>query len=171
MRDWREGHRDGREERTGEAVTVQATDSELVPIDAVARRFGLRASALRYYEERGLLTPASRRGGRRWYGRAELRRLAIITFWQRSGRMSLEEIAAVLAGPAQGRHWKDIVHERIEALDTQIGQMASARDYLEHMLTCPREHSLDGCPYFEEAITQRCETPARKHRARRREAG
>jgi MerR family transcriptional regulator, copper efflux regulator len=131
-----------------------------VPIDAVARRFGLRASALRYYEERGLLTPASRRGGRRWYGRAELRRLAIITFWQQSGRMSLDEIAAVLAGPAQGRHWKDVVHERIAALGTQIDQMASARDYLEHMLTCPREHSLDGCPYFEEAISQPREAPA-----------
>jgi DNA-binding transcriptional MerR regulator len=147
-----------------------------VPIDEVARRFGLRASALRYYEERGLLTPASRRGGRRWYGRAELRRLAIITFWRQSGRLSLDEIAAVLAGPAQGRHWKDIVHERIEALDTQIDQMASARGHLEHMLTCPREHSPDGCPYFEEAISQprqtpARQTPARKHPARRREAG
>lgn len=48
-----------------------AGDRELVSIDEVARRLRLRASAIRYYEQRGLVQPASRRGGRRWYGAAE----------------------------------------------------------------------------------------------------
>jgi MerR family transcriptional regulator, copper efflux regulator len=52
-------------------------EPDLVPIDEVARRFGLRASAIRYYEERDLVRPASRQGGRRWYGPDEIRRLAI----------------------------------------------------------------------------------------------
>jgi MerR family transcriptional regulator, copper efflux regulator len=149
------------------ARTGAAADDELVPIDEVARRFGVQASALRYYERRGLLEPAARQAGRRWYGRAELRRLAIIGFWQQSGLMSLDDIAAVLAGPEHSRGWKQIVSDRRVALDAQIEQMTAARDYLEHLLTCPREHSLDGCPYFEEAIwqprNQRLET-ARCHR-------
>jgi MerR family transcriptional regulator, copper efflux regulator len=127
-------------------------EDELVPIEEVARRFGVRASALRYYERRGLLEPTVRRAGRRWYGQAELRRLAIIGFWQRSGLLSLEEIADILGGPSQNRGWKQIVSDRREALDAQIKQMTVARDYLEHLLTCPRDHSLDGCPHFEAAI-------------------
>jgi MerR family transcriptional regulator, copper efflux regulator len=137
------------------APTSAADEGELVPIDEVARRFGVQASALRYYERRGLLRPAARRAGRRWYGRAELRQLAIIGFWQQSGLMSLEDIAAILAGPTENRSWKQVVTDRRAALDAQIEQMTAARDYLEHLLTCPREHSLDGCPYFEEAIWRR----------------
>jgi MerR family copper efflux transcriptional regulator len=68
-----------------------------VPIDEVARSLGLRASAIRYYEQRGLLSPASRQAGRRWYGPAGIRRLAIIRHWQEAGRMSRDEIADILA--------------------------------------------------------------------------
>jgi MerR family transcriptional regulator, copper efflux regulator len=145
----------------------RTTEDELIPIDEVARLFGIRASALRYYEKRGLLDPASRQAGRRWYGTAEVRRLAIIGFWQQSGLLSLDEIAAMLAGPADAPQWKQIVGEHVSALNAQIEQMTTARDYLEHMLTCPREHSLDGCPYFEEAIQQPLEqrlAAARVHR-------
>jgi MerR family transcriptional regulator, copper efflux regulator len=131
-----------------------AADDDLVPIEEAARRFGLRASALRYYERRGLLEPASRHAGRRWYAPDGLRRLAIILFWQQSGLLSLDQIGALLAGPRAGPRWKQVVASRREALDTQIKQMTAARDYLDHMLTCPREHSPDGCPYFEQAIWQ-----------------
>jgi len=134
---------------------VERTDTgELVPIDKVARRFGLAASALRYYERRGLLEPASRHGGRRWYGRTGLRRLAIIAFWQQSALMSLDQISTLLEGPSAAGQWKQIVGERRQALDQQIEQMTMARDFLELMLTCPREHSVDDCPYFEQAIWQ-----------------
>jgi MerR family transcriptional regulator, copper efflux regulator len=127
-------------------------DDDLVPIEEVARRFGIRASALRYYERRGLLQPSARRAGRRWYGPAERRRLAIIGFWQQSGQLSLDDIAAILAGPSYDRGWKQIVRDRRAALDEQIKRMQVARDFLEHALTCPRDHSLDGCPYYEAAI-------------------
>jgi MerR family transcriptional regulator, copper efflux regulator len=126
----------------------------LVPIEQVARSFGLAASALRYYERRGLLEPASRHAGRRWYGPAELRRLAIIAFWQRSGLMSLGQIGALLDSSSGAGPWKQAVRERRQALDEQIKQMTVTRDFLELMLTCPREHSIDDCPYFEQAIWQ-----------------
>lgn len=155
---------------------MERTDTdELVPIDEVARRFGLAASALRYYERRGLLEPASRHAGRRWYGRTGLRRLAIIAFWQQSALMSLDQIIALLDGPPRAGQWKQIVSERRQALDEQIEQMTVTRDFLELMLTCPREHSLDDCPYFEQAIwlshQQRLAAAKRhrEHHATRRE--
>lgn len=61
---------------------------------------------MRYYEERGLLFPVSRHSGRRWYGPAEVRRLAIIRYWQQSGLMSLEEVTEMLAGPGSARRWR-----------------------------------------------------------------
>lgn len=126
--------------------------SGLVPIDEVARRFGLRASAVRYYEERGLLQPASRRAGRRWYGPDEIRRLAAIRYWQTCGQMSLEEIAGVLAGPDATREWAQIVQGRIDALRQQAEQMNEARAHLEHVLSHHRHASPDGCSYYEALI-------------------
>ena len=56
-----------------------------VAIGEAAARLGLRTSALRYYEERGLLRPATRRKGKRFYGQNELRRLAFIQLLSRVG--------------------------------------------------------------------------------------
>ena len=132
----------------------KARDSDLIPIDEVARRLGVRASAIRYYEERGLVQPVSRHSGRRWYGQAEIRRLAIIHYWQRSGLMSLEEIGDLLAGPAATRGWAQIVQERIEALRLQAERMNAAREYLEHVLAHHRDSPPDGCLHYESLIFQ-----------------
>jgi MerR-like DNA binding protein len=59
MRMARKGTAEG---RAAQAQARAADEDELVPIDEVARRFGIQASALRYYERRGLLEPAARRG-------------------------------------------------------------------------------------------------------------
>ena len=127
------------------------TEPGLLPIDEVARRLGMRASAIRYYEERGLITPVSRHSGRRWYGPAEVRRLAVIRYWQQSGLMSLAEIADILAGPEHSQRWDQILAERIAALQAQIDQMAKAREHLAHILL--HHHAApDGCPYYEALI-------------------
>jgi MerR family transcriptional regulator, copper efflux regulator len=125
---------------------------ELVPIDEVARRLGLRASAIRYYEQRGLIEPVSRHSGRRWYGPAEIRRLAIVQYWQQSGLMSLDEIADILAGPSANRRWAQVVAARIEALQAQIERMQSARQFLEHILTFHPDSAPDGCAHYETMI-------------------
>jgi len=128
---------------------------ELVPIDEVARRLGLRSSAIRYYEERGLVSPADRHSGRRWYGPAEIRRLAIIGYWQSSGLMSLEQIGDILAGPEAGRGWTQVVEDHVEALRGQIARMQAAQAFLEHTLVYHRDSSPDGCPHYEALIWQR----------------
>jgi MerR family copper efflux transcriptional regulator len=129
--------------------------AELVPINEVARRLGLRASAIRYYEDRGLLRPSARRAGRRWYSPTDIRRLAIIGHWQRVGRMSLDEIGEILAGPAAIRGWAQIVQERIEALRLQAEEVNAAREHLEHVLSHHRDSQPDGCHHYESLIYQR----------------
>jgi MerR family transcriptional regulator, copper efflux regulator len=129
-------------------------EAELVPIDEVARRLGVRASAIRYYEERGLVRPSARRAGRRWYSPADIRRLAIIGHWQRVGQMSLEEIGEILAGPAAIRGWAQIVQERIEALRLQAEQVNAAREHLEHVLSHHHDSPPDGCHHYESLIYQ-----------------
>lgn len=56
-----------------------------IPIGQAAERLGLNPSALRYYDERGLVRAPTRRAGRRMYGRDELRRLAFIKIAQQLG--------------------------------------------------------------------------------------
>jgi MerR family transcriptional regulator, copper efflux regulator len=135
------------------AMTGVPEDDEpaLVPIDEVARRFGIRSSAIRYYEERGLLAPVSRHSGRRWYGPSELRRLAIIGYWQRSALMSLDDIAIMLAGSGGAPRWADAVDRHIASLAYQIDRMTVARDFLEHV-RAHHEKAPDGCPHFEANI-------------------
>jgi MerR family copper efflux transcriptional regulator len=133
-------------------TSAQQADTGLVPIDEVARRLGLRASAIRYYEERGLLQAASRHAGRRWYTPDQLRRLAIIQYWQASALMSLEEIGEILAGPAATRHWGEIIDGRVEALRLQIERMEAARTFLRHVRAHHQDSSPDGCSYYEQFI-------------------
>ena len=69
---------------------------DLLTIGDVARRSGVAASALRFYEQRGLIRSERAGSGHRRYPRAVLRRIAFIVFAQRIG-LSLEEIAAEVA--------------------------------------------------------------------------
>ena len=136
--------------------TRTTNDAELLPIDAVARRLGIRASAIRYYEERGLVLPLSRHSGRRWYGPSEIRRLAIILFWQEYALMSLDEIGEILAGSGATRGWAEIVQSRIGVLGEQIERMEAARAFLIHIAS-KHDSSPDGCPHFEDHIWERHE--------------
>lgn len=115
-------------------------------IGEVADRLGISAPTLRYWEERGLLQPAARQSGRRLYGAAELRRIALIRIWQESGMLSLDEIATVLVGRTDTGHWRETVHGRLAAIDEQIDRLARARAYLVHYLNCPRDHPAEDCP-------------------------
>jgi DNA-binding transcriptional MerR regulator len=133
-------------------MSTAAVDNELIPIDEVARRLSIRASAIRYYEERGLIEPVSRHAGRRWYGPNEVRRLAIIQYWQRWGLMSLDEIAGILDGPGANREWAQIVQDRISAMRLQVERITEAREHLEHVLSHHPDSSPEGCVHFEKLL-------------------
>jgi DNA-binding transcriptional MerR regulator len=123
--------------------------ADLVPIGEAARRVGLNTSALRYYQERGLVRPATRRQSGRMYGPEELRRLVFIRGAQRLG-ISLDDIAVILHGPPD--EWRSITRAQVAALDEQIRRAEAARDYLNHTLRCPSEHPVDQCPHLRRLL-------------------
>ena len=110
---------------------------DFMPIGEAAQRLGLRPSALRYYDERGLVSPSQRLAGRRMYGPDELRRLAFIKVAQRLG-LPLSTSAAVLDAP--GPRWRQTVRQQIVELDDLIAQAQAAQRFLTHALDCPTEH-------------------------------
>jgi MerR family transcriptional regulator, redox-sensitive transcriptional activator SoxR len=75
---------------------LRVVSAELLTIGDVARRSGVAASALRFYEERGLIRSERAGSGHRRYPRAVLRRIAFVVFAQRIG-LTLDEIGAELA--------------------------------------------------------------------------
>lgn len=122
---------------------------ELVGIGEAARRLGVNTSALRYYEERGIVTPAARRGGQRMYGQEELRKLAFVQFMRRLG-VSLEDARAVLHD--SGGEWRRIVSGTVTALEEMVARAEGAQHFLRHALECPVEHPVSDCPFMVEAL-------------------
>ena len=115
---------------------------DLISIGEAAARLGLSPSALRYYDERGLVCPRSRQAGRRMYGSEELRRLAFIKIVHRLG-LSLNTAAAVLDAPSP--QWRQTVRQQIAELDEVIAQAKGAQLFLTHALHCPTDHPARQC--------------------------
>lgn len=115
---------------------------DLVPIGQAAEQLGLTTSTLRYYDERGLVTPAARQGGKRMYGRPELRRLAFLKLAHTLG-IPLDTAAAVLDEP--GPDWRRLVTGQIDALTALIEQARGAQDFLTNAIDCPTDHPASEC--------------------------
>jgi DNA-binding transcriptional MerR regulator len=132
-------------------------------IGEVAERAGMSASRIRYYEARGLLPEPERVAGKRRYGEAVLRRLAIIDAAQRVG-FTLEEIRHLLGSR------DELAHERLRALalsklpelDDLIARANSVRRVLKICSRCNCE-SIDVCLMFDERVLPLHEV--RRHRA------
>lgn len=115
---------------------------DLIPIGEAARRLRLSPSTLRYYDERGLVHPASRHGSRRLYGTDELRRLAFLRLMYQLG-VSLDAAATVLDAPSPT--WRQTVTQQIAALDQLIARATGARTLLTHTLHCPHDQPTREC--------------------------
>src|SRR3984957_15820822 len=105
-------------------------ESEL-SIQAVSRRSGVASSALRYYEESGLIASQRARSGHRRYPRAALRRIAFIVYAQRIG-LSLEEIGAELAKLPDDRtptraDWSRMSGAWTKRIDQKIAELQRLR--------------------------------------------
>jgi DNA-binding transcriptional MerR regulator len=114
----------------------------LIPIGEAAARLQMTTSALRYYDERKLVCPRQRQGGRRMYGPDELRRLALIKIFNQLG-VSLDTAAAVLDAPSP--QWRETVRAQIAQLDEVIAQARGAQAFLEHALGCTTDHPVREC--------------------------
>lgn len=122
---------------------------DLIPIGQAAARLGLSASALRYYDERGLVRPPARAAGRRMYGSEELRRLAFVKLAHRLG-LPLDTAAAVLDAPSP--RWRRAVRQQIAELAEVIAQARGAQLFLTHALNCPTGHPTRECATMIEAL-------------------
>ena len=101
---------------------------DTLTVGELAERSGVATSALRYYEERGLIASTRTAAGHRRYGRAVIRRVAFVVFAQRVG-LTLEEIGAELARLPEdrvptradwgrlSRTWRARIDERIAELE------------------------------------------------------
>ncbi len=112
----------------------------LLTIGKVARRSGVASSALRFYEERGLIASERAGSGHRRYPRSVLRRIAFIVFAQRIG-LSLEEIAAELRKlpadriPTRG-DWARLSGKWTERIDRKIAELQRLRAGLTQCIGC-----------------------------------
>jgi MerR family redox-sensitive transcriptional activator SoxR len=121
---------------------------DLLPIGEVAKRSGVAASALRFYEERGLITSVRSGSGHRRYPRAVLRRIAFIVFAQRIG-LSLEEIAQELAKlppdrTPTGRDWSALSGRWTRRVEERIAELERLKAGLTRCIGCGCL-SLDRC--------------------------
>lgn len=95
----------------------------LITIGEAAKRLGLNASTLRYYEDRGLVRPAGRRAGRRMFGPAKLRRLAFVHLVHRLG-VPLATAGAILDEPSDA--WRSAVAKQVHELEDLITRARGA---------------------------------------------
>jgi MerR family transcriptional regulator, redox-sensitive transcriptional activator SoxR len=122
--------------------------TDLLTIGEVARRSGVAASALRFYEERGLIASERAGSGHRRYPRAVLRRIAFIVFAQRIG-LTLEEIGAELAklpgdrAPTR-RDWARLSSGWGARIDDRIAELQRLKVGLTECIGCGCL-SLDRC--------------------------
>lgn len=112
----------------------------MISISDLARRAGVRASALRFYEAEGLIASARSAGGRRYYPKAELRRVAFIRAAQAVG-LSLDDIRNVLAALPGKRtptkeDWEKLSRSWRPLLDARIAAMTRLRDTLTDCIGC-----------------------------------
>ena len=113
---------------------------DLLTITEVSRRSGVAASALRFYEERGLITSVRAGSGHRRYNRAVLRRIAFIVFAQRIG-LSLDEIAAELARLPHNRvperaDWAKLSGRWTSRIEDRMAELERLRTGLTQCIGC-----------------------------------
>jgi DNA-binding transcriptional MerR regulator len=119
-------------------------------IAEVARRSGLPASTLRFYEEKGLIASVGRRGLRRLFLAGVLERLSLIALARNAG-FSLEEIAAMFAPDGSVRIDRAQLSAKADEIDRAITRLRAMRDGLRHAAACPA-HSHMECPTFRRML-------------------
>ena len=123
---------------------------DVLTIGEVAARSGVATSALRFYEEQGLITAERNDSGHRRYPRTVLRRVAFIVFAQRVG-LSLEEIGAELARLPPNRaperaDWARLSGSWTKRIDERIAELERMKTGLASCIGCGCL-SLDRCQF------------------------
>ena len=119
-------------------------------IAAVAKKSGLPASTLRFYEEKGLITSVGRDGLRRRFGSDVLERLALIALGRAAG-FSLDEIRLMFAPDGRVRIDRRMLSEKADQLERTIKKLTAMRNGLRHAAVCPARTHME-CPTFRRLL-------------------
>ncbi len=124
-------------------------------IGELARSAGLNASAIRYYEKRGLLAPPQRLGGQRRYPSDALSRVLLIRFATEMG-FTLAEIKLFLNGLRDnapvGPRWKKLATRKLVEVDQNIARSLKLKSLLQGLLHCH-------CPSLQFCVNCLCLSP------------
>lgn len=114
-------------------------------IGQLADRFGLATHVLRHWESVGLLTPATRINGRRFYHHEHIARVTMILRGKSAG-LGLDQLREVLAAP-NGVARRKLLAEHHAELERRMRETAAARDLIAHALECSADNFTQ-CPAF-----------------------
>lgn len=116
-------------------------------IAEVARRSGVAASTLRFYEQKGLIASVGRDGLRRRFSPAVLDQLALIALGRASG-FTLDEIGAMFAADGAVRIDRRTLAAKADQIDRMVRRLSAMSQGLRHAAECPARTHLE-CPTFQ----------------------
>ena len=126
----------------------------LLTIGELSERTGITPSALRYYEELGLMPAAQRASGKRRYGASAVELAGMIVLLRDVG-FSLAEMKALLSARSKSADaWRELARHKLAELEERIERAQVARVALQHALRCKHEDLLR-CPDFAGVLAPR----------------
>ena len=119
-------------------------------IAEVARKSGVPASALRFYEEKGLIASAGRAGLRRTFAPTVLHQLSLIALGQAAG-FSLAEIRNMFSADGRANIDRQSLRGKADEIDQTIKRLQALSNGLRHAAVCPAANHSE-CPTFQRLL-------------------
>ena len=123
---------------------------KFLDIGEVSARSGIKPSALRYYEEIGLITSVFRHGLRRQFPPEVLLQLKLIAMGKTAG-FSLEEISGMFGRTGAPALPRAALHQKADEIDRQIRELTALSDTLRHVAECSAPSHME-CPTFRRLL-------------------
>ena len=117
----------------------------------VAKRSGLRASTLRYYEEKGLIQSVGQPGERRRFAPGVMDQLALIALGQSAGFSLLDDIRSMFLPGGKPNIDRQLLSSKADELDTMVNRLKAMSNGLRHAAACPAESHAQ-CPSFQRLL-------------------
>ncbi|MBO3748601.1 MerR family transcriptional regulator [Streptosporangiaceae bacterium NEAU-GS5] len=130
------------------------TTDRFLSIGELAHRVGVATSALRYYEELGLLPAPVRVSGQRRYQESAVELVGIILLLRDVGFSLAEQKALMGSGDLDLDEWRRLAQRKLAELDEQIAKAQTAREAIQHALRCPHD-DFTLCPNFARIMAAR----------------
>lgn len=121
----------------------------MLTIGRLAERTGVTATALWYYDELGIVSPAARVSGQRRYHEDAVKQVGVVLLLRDVG-FTLQEIVTL----AHGGSWRRLAKAKLAELEEQASNIAVAVRAIEHALACPAKEPV-ACPRFWAIVEDR----------------